>query len=76
MALARSVPRRANPLKLQKSENDTLTLCAGDVRPGAVYFAWRVRELCTRHVDTQLFAAQKHGIHDVREDVAGAPAPE
>ena len=38
------------------------------MRPGAACFVWRVRELCTRHVDTQPFAAHKHAI------VLGEPA--
>ena len=35
---------------------------AGAVRLGAALFVWRVRESCTRHAATQLFAAQKHGV--------------
>ena len=63
MAPAKSVHRRTSRLKFKSSENEYAdTLFSGVVQPGAAFFVWRVRVLCTRHFDTQLFVAQKHGI--------------
>jgi hypothetical protein len=49
--------------KTGKVENECAdTLFAGAVRPGAALCVQRIRESCTRHVDTELFAAQKHDV--------------
>jgi hypothetical protein len=41
-----------------KNTKQADTLFAGAVRSRVALFVWRVRELCTRHVVTKLFAAQ------------------